>query len=130
MAFIAGYGDVGKGCASAMKAAGARTIVAEIDPICALQATMEGYQVLILGFRGWTTRCWLDDQRACCLRCSGHVVPSCFGHRQEETATCTALLIHFLSLPLGTPQPSCAAASANMLAGSRMQLMDCASTCA
>ena len=44
-AFIAGYGDVGKGCASAMKAAGARVIVAEIDPICALQAAMEGYQV-------------------------------------------------------------------------------------
>lgn len=36
-AFIAGYGDVGKGCAAAMKAAGARVIVSEIDPICALQ---------------------------------------------------------------------------------------------
>ena len=35
--FIAGYGDVGKGCSAAMKAAGARVIVAEIDPICALQ---------------------------------------------------------------------------------------------
>ncbi|GAB4820176.1 hypothetical protein N2152v2_007222 [Parachlorella kessleri] len=46
VAFIAGYGDVGKGCAAAMKAAGARVIVSEIDPICALQATMEGYQVL------------------------------------------------------------------------------------
>jgi len=45
IAFIAGYGDVGKGCASAMKAAGARVIVSEIDPICALQASMEGYQV-------------------------------------------------------------------------------------
>lgn len=44
-AFIAGYGDVGKGCASAMKAAGARVVVSEIDPICALQACMEGYQV-------------------------------------------------------------------------------------
>jgi len=44
-AFVAGYGDVGKGCASAMKAAGSRTIVSEIDPICALQASMEGYQV-------------------------------------------------------------------------------------
>jgi adenosylhomocysteinase len=44
-AFIAGYGDVGKGCASAMKAAGARVIVSEIDPICALQAAMEGYQI-------------------------------------------------------------------------------------
>ena len=41
---MAGYGDVGKGSAAAMKAAGARTIIGEIDPICALQATMEGYQ--------------------------------------------------------------------------------------
>ncbi|PNH11835.1 Adenosylhomocysteinase [Tetrabaena socialis] len=48
VAFIAGYGDVGKGCASAMKAGGARVIVSEIDPICALQACMEGYQVLPL----------------------------------------------------------------------------------
>jgi len=47
-AFIAGYGDVGKGCASAMKAGGARVIVSEIDPICALQACMEGYQVMPL----------------------------------------------------------------------------------
>jgi adenosylhomocysteinase len=46
--FIAGYGDVGKGCADAMKSAGARVIVSEIDPICALQACMEGYQVLPL----------------------------------------------------------------------------------
>lgn len=43
--FVAGYGDVGKGCAAAMKAAGARVYVSEIDPICALQATMEGYTV-------------------------------------------------------------------------------------
>jgi len=45
---ICGYGDVGKGCASAMKACGARTLVTEIDPICALQACMEGYQVVLL----------------------------------------------------------------------------------
>jgi len=45
---ICGYGDVGKGCASAMKAAGARVLVSEIDPICALQACMEGYQVTTL----------------------------------------------------------------------------------
>jgi len=44
--FVAGYGDVGKGCASSLKAAGARVIVSEIDPICALQAMMEGYQVM------------------------------------------------------------------------------------
>ncbi|MBI5091524.1 MAG: adenosylhomocysteinase [Candidatus Hydrogenedentes bacterium] len=42
---IAGYGDVGKGCADAMKGLGARVIITEIDPICALQAAMEGYQV-------------------------------------------------------------------------------------
>jgi len=42
---ICGYGDVGKGCAAAMKACGARVIVTECDPICALQACMEGFQV-------------------------------------------------------------------------------------
>eukprot|EP00270_Netrium_digitus_P002201 TRINITY_DN1246_c0_g1_i1.p1 TRINITY_DN1246_c0_g1~~TRINITY_DN1246_c0_g1_i1.p1 ORF type:complete len:505 (-),score=113.89 TRINITY_DN1246_c0_g1_i1:390-1856(-) len=42
---VCGYGDVGKGCASAMKAAGARVTVTEIDPICALQASMEGFAV-------------------------------------------------------------------------------------
>ncbi|MEZ6128284.1 MAG: adenosylhomocysteinase [Planctomycetaceae bacterium] len=42
---ICGYGDVGKGCADAMDGLGARVIVTEIDPICALQATMEGFQV-------------------------------------------------------------------------------------
>jgi adenosylhomocysteinase len=43
---VAGYGDVGKGCATAMSRQGARVIVTEIDPICALQASMEGYQVM------------------------------------------------------------------------------------
>ncbi|HEX2872289.1 MAG TPA: adenosylhomocysteinase [Polyangiaceae bacterium] len=42
---VAGYGDVGKGCAQAMKGLGARVIITEIDPICALQAAMEGYEV-------------------------------------------------------------------------------------
>jgi len=42
---IAGYGDVGKGCAESMKGFGARVIITEIDPICALQAAMEGYEV-------------------------------------------------------------------------------------
>merc|ERR1712022_74029 len=45
---ICGYGDVGKGCAQAMRAQGARTVVSEIDPICALQACMEGYPVVTL----------------------------------------------------------------------------------
>ena len=45
---ICGYGDVGKGCAHSMKSYGARVIVTEIDPICALQAAMEGYEVKTL----------------------------------------------------------------------------------
>ena len=44
-AMICGFGDVGKGCAQALKNAGAKVMVAEIDPICALQACMEGYAV-------------------------------------------------------------------------------------
>lgn len=42
VAMVAGYGDVGKGCAHALRAFGARVIIAEIDPIIALQAAMEG----------------------------------------------------------------------------------------
>ena len=45
VAVICGYGDVGKGCAQSLKGQGARVIVTEIDPICALQAAMEGYEV-------------------------------------------------------------------------------------
>jgi adenosylhomocysteinase len=45
VAFIAGYGDVGKGAAEALRGQGARVIVGEIDPICALQAAMDGFQV-------------------------------------------------------------------------------------
>ena len=45
---VAGYGDVGKGCADSMKGYGARVIITEIDPICALQAAMEGFQVLTM----------------------------------------------------------------------------------
>jgi len=43
---VCGYGDVGKGCAFAMRGAGARVLITEIDPICALQACMEGFQVV------------------------------------------------------------------------------------
>jgi len=46
IAFIAGYGDVGKGCADSLKGQGCRVVIGEIDPICALQAAMAGYQVL------------------------------------------------------------------------------------
>ena len=45
VALVAGYGDVGKGCAESLRGQGARVIVTEVDPICALQAAMDGYQV-------------------------------------------------------------------------------------
>ena len=45
VAVVLGYGDVGKGCAQALRGQGARVVITEIDPICALQAAMEGYQV-------------------------------------------------------------------------------------
>ena len=48
IAVVCGYGDVGKGCAQALRGLGARVWVTEIDPICALQATMEGYDVITM----------------------------------------------------------------------------------
>jgi adenosylhomocysteinase len=48
VAVVFGYGEVGKGCAQALKGQGARVVITEIDPICALQAAMEGYQVTTL----------------------------------------------------------------------------------
>jgi adenosylhomocysteinase len=48
VAVVCGFGDVGKGCADSLRGQGARVIITEIDPICALQAAMEGYQVITL----------------------------------------------------------------------------------
>ncbi len=48
VAVVCGYGDVGKGCAQSLQGQGARVVVTEIDPICALQAAMDGYQVTTL----------------------------------------------------------------------------------
>jgi len=48
VAVVCGYGDVGKGCAESLRGQGARVVVTEIDPICALQAAMDGYQVASL----------------------------------------------------------------------------------
>ena len=45
VAVVCGYGDVGKGCAQSLRGQGARVIVTEVDPICALQAAMEGFEV-------------------------------------------------------------------------------------
>ena len=48
VAVVAGYGDVGKGCAESLKGHGARVMITEIDPICALQASMEGFEVVTM----------------------------------------------------------------------------------
>jgi adenosylhomocysteinase len=48
LAVVCGYGEVGKGCAQALRGQGARVVITEIDPICALQAAMEGFQVTTL----------------------------------------------------------------------------------
>ncbi|MFN3231427.1 MAG: adenosylhomocysteinase [Alphaproteobacteria bacterium] len=48
VAVVAGYGDVGKGCAASLRGQGARVLIIEIDPICALQAAMEGYEVVTM----------------------------------------------------------------------------------
>jgi adenosylhomocysteinase len=48
VALVCGYGDVGKGCAESLRGQGARVLITEIDPICALQAAMDGYQVVRL----------------------------------------------------------------------------------
>jgi adenosylhomocysteinase len=48
VAVVAGYGDVGKGCAQSLRAYGARVLITEIDPICALQALMEGYEIVTM----------------------------------------------------------------------------------
>ena len=50
VAVVAGYGDVGKGSAASLRNAGARVLVTEIDPICALQASMEGYEVVTMEY--------------------------------------------------------------------------------
>jgi adenosylhomocysteinase len=48
VAVVCGYGDVGKGCAQSLRGQGARVVITEIDPICALQAAMEGYRVVTM----------------------------------------------------------------------------------
>merc|ERR1712167_33484 len=48
IAIVAGFGDVGKGSAASLRQAGARVMITETDPICALQASMEGYEVVLM----------------------------------------------------------------------------------
>ena len=63
VAVVFGYGDVGKGCAESLRGQGARVIVTEIDPICALQAAMDGYQVATLDDVVETADIFVTDDR-------------------------------------------------------------------
>ena len=67
VAVVCGYGDVGKGCAESLKGQGARVVITEIDPICALQAAMDGFEVKtlddVVGIRGHLRLCDREPRR-------------------------------------------------------------------
>jgi len=70
---VAGYGDVGKGCAHSMKALGARVLITEIDPICALQALMEGYQVTTMDDAAAVGDIFVTTTGNCDVICGRHM---------------------------------------------------------
>jgi adenosylhomocysteinase len=91
VAVVCGYGDVGKGCAQALRGQGARVIVTETDPICALQAAMEGYEVttvddvvadadIFVSATGNTTVISVDDM----ARMKHHAIVGNIGHFDTE----------------------------------------------
>lgn len=83
VAVVAGYGDVGKGCAQALRAFGARVIVTEIDPINALQAAMEGYEVSTIDDTLSEARIYVTA-----TGCSGILRPEHFEKMLEDTIVC------------------------------------------
>ena len=90
VAVVCGYGDVGKGCAESLAGQGARVVVTEIDPICALQAAMEGYQVTTLEDilpRGGHHR--HDDRQQGHHHGRAHGRHEAPGHRRATSATST-----------------------------------------
>jgi len=83
VAVVAGYGDVGKGCAQALRAFGARVIVTEIDPINALQAAMEGYEVSTIDDTLKEARIYVTA-----TGCMGILRPHHFEQMLEDTIIC------------------------------------------
>ena len=83
VAVVAGYGDVGKGCAQALRGLGARVMVTEVDPICALQAAMEGYQVVTM-----ETAAPLADIVVTATGCSGIVRPEHMKAMKDQVVVC------------------------------------------
>jgi adenosylhomocysteinase len=70
---VCGYGDVGKGCAQSMKGLGARVLITEIDPICALQAAMEGYEVLTMEEAAGVGDIFVSATGCCDVICGEHM---------------------------------------------------------
>jgi len=83
VAVVAGYGDVGKGCAQALRACGARVIVTEVDPINALQAAMEGYEVSTIEDSLCEARIYVTA-----TGCMGILRPQHFEQMLEDTIVC------------------------------------------
>ncbi len=70
---VAGYGDVGKGCAQSMRGLGARVLITEIDPICALQAIMEGYEVVTMEQAAPIGDIFVTATGCCDVICGSHM---------------------------------------------------------
>src|SRR5689334_22018643 len=83
VAVVAGYGDVGKGCCQALRGLGARVMVTEVDPICALQAAMEGYQVTTM-----EEAAPLADIVVTATGCSGVVRPEHMKAMKDQAILC------------------------------------------
>ncbi|XP_046368100.1 adenosylhomocysteinase-like [Haliotis rufescens] len=83
VACVAGYGDVGKGCAQALRAFGARVMVTEVDPINALQAAMEGFQVTTIEEAVKQARIFVTA-----TGCKGIIRPNDFDNMLEDTIVC------------------------------------------
>jgi len=83
VAVVAGYGDVGKGCAQALRAFGARVIITEIDPINALQAAMEGYEVATM--ESAVPRCMIFVTTT---GCKGIITPEHFEQMKDDAIVC------------------------------------------
>jgi len=83
VAVVAGYGDVGKGCAQALRAFGSRVIITEIDPINALQAAMEGFEVARIEDTLQEARIYVTS-----TGCKGILTPEHFSNMLEDTIVC------------------------------------------
>lgn len=83
VAFVAGYGDVGKGCAQALRSYGARVIVSEVDPINALQAVSEGYKVTTIEEAVKEARIFVT-----CTGCKDIIKGDIFEHMLEDSIVC------------------------------------------